>query len=304
MLMPSLPATTTAALLLLAASATAGGARADGVVRHPLLNSDLPILSAVEIPPGKTLVVLSGAGAPVSDLAAPARSLAAYGDTRAQTVGALTGIAGTLKGAGTDAGRRGQHDRVPGRRPGKERPDGLRRLHARLPPVLRRTGPAPASHPVHGAGRRPGEPWVARGDRSYSSPAVRASGGRTAALSRRRAKLRGAHGGSDPARRAGSLPSRPPLLKIRIFVVVLASPKQQTDRVPGASAPKLPLCWDARYYAGSELGATAFIPWVPPRNSTSARFTTSLASSCGQWPTPSIDRNPRRSVALRATSGS
>jgi len=104
MLMPSLPATTTAALLLLAASATAGGARADGVVRHPLLNSDLPILSAVEIPPGKTLVVLSGAGAPVSDLAAPARSLAAYGDTRAQTVGALTGIAGTLKGLGLTLG--------------------------------------------------------------------------------------------------------------------------------------------------------------------------------------------------------
>ncbi len=98
--MPYHPAATTVALLLLAASAAAGGARADEIVRHPLPNSDLPIPSAVEIPPGKTLVVLSGAGAPVSDPAAPARSLAAYGDTRAQTVGALTGIAGTLKGLG------------------------------------------------------------------------------------------------------------------------------------------------------------------------------------------------------------
>ncbi len=84
-----------AALLLLAASAA--GARADDVIRHKL-PSDFPILSAVEIPPGKTLVFLSGAGAPVSDPAAPARSLATYGDTRTQTVGTLTAIAATLKG--------------------------------------------------------------------------------------------------------------------------------------------------------------------------------------------------------------
>ncbi len=86
-----------AALLLLAASAGARGARADDVIRHKL-PSDFPILSAVEVPPGKTLVFLSGAGAPVSDPAAPARSLSAYGDTRTQTVGTLTSIAGTLKG--------------------------------------------------------------------------------------------------------------------------------------------------------------------------------------------------------------
>ncbi len=49
--MPYHPAATTVALLLLAASAAAGGARADEIVRHPLPNSDLPILSAVEIPP-------------------------------------------------------------------------------------------------------------------------------------------------------------------------------------------------------------------------------------------------------------
>jgi len=100
MLVPHHPAVAAVALLLLAASAAAGRAQADELVRHLLPNSDLPILSVVEIPPGKTLVVLSGAGAPVSDPAAPARSLAAYGDTWAQTVGALTGIAGTLKGLG------------------------------------------------------------------------------------------------------------------------------------------------------------------------------------------------------------
>lgn len=100
--MPCHPVATLATLLLLASSGVVGAA-AEDVIRHPL-PSDFPILSAVEIPPGKTLVILSGAGAPVSDPAAPARSLAAYGDTRTQTVGALTGITGTLKGLGLAPG--------------------------------------------------------------------------------------------------------------------------------------------------------------------------------------------------------
>ncbi len=96
------PAAALAALLLLTSSAVTG-ARAEDVIRHPL-PSDFPILSAVEIPPGKTMVLLSGAGAPVSDASAPARSLAAYGDTRVQTVGTLTSIAATLKGLGLTPG--------------------------------------------------------------------------------------------------------------------------------------------------------------------------------------------------------
>lgn len=96
------PAAALAALLLLTSSAVTG-ARAKDVIRHPL-PSDFPILSAVEIPPGKTMVLLSGAGAPVSDASAPARSLAAYGDTRVQTVGTLTSIAATLKGLGLTPG--------------------------------------------------------------------------------------------------------------------------------------------------------------------------------------------------------
>lgn len=99
--MPRHPAATIAALLLAASAAT--GARAEDIIRHPL-PSDFPILSAVEIPPGNTLVFLSGAGAPVSDPAAPARSLAAYGDTRTQTIGTLSSIAGTLKGLGLTPG--------------------------------------------------------------------------------------------------------------------------------------------------------------------------------------------------------
>lgn len=101
--MPRRPAATIATLLLLTASA-ATPARAEDVIRHPLPGSDFPILSSVEIPPGKTLVFLSGAGAPVSDPAAPPRSLAAYGDTRVQTAGALASIAGTLKGLGLTPG--------------------------------------------------------------------------------------------------------------------------------------------------------------------------------------------------------
>ncbi len=100
--MPRHPASALAALLLLTSTAVTG-VRAEDVIRHPL-SSDFPILSAAEIPPGKTLVLLSGAGAPVSDPAAPARRLAAYGDTRTQTVGALTAIAGTLKGLGLTPG--------------------------------------------------------------------------------------------------------------------------------------------------------------------------------------------------------
>lgn len=96
------PATALAALLLLTSAATTG-ARAEDVIRHKL-PSDFPILSAVEIPPGKTMVLLSGAGAPVSDASAPARSLAAYGDTRVQTVGTLTSIAATLNGLGLTPG--------------------------------------------------------------------------------------------------------------------------------------------------------------------------------------------------------
>lgn len=97
-------ARTAAAAMLLAGFAALSCARAQGVVRHPLPNSDFPILSSVEIPPGLTTVHLSGAGAPVSDPAAPARTVQAYGDTAAQTVATFGAVERTLKGLGLGLG--------------------------------------------------------------------------------------------------------------------------------------------------------------------------------------------------------
>ena len=74
-------------------------ALAQDVVRHKLPNGNpFPISAAVEIPAGKTLVFLSGMVPPVADPKAPKDSIAAYGDTKTQTIGALTNIKGTLEG--------------------------------------------------------------------------------------------------------------------------------------------------------------------------------------------------------------
>jgi enamine deaminase RidA (YjgF/YER057c/UK114 family) len=69
------------------------------VVRHKLPNgSTFPIAAAVEVPAGKTLVFLSGMVAPVSDPKAPKDSVAAYGDTKIQTIGVLNAIKNSLEG--------------------------------------------------------------------------------------------------------------------------------------------------------------------------------------------------------------
>ncbi|MGA3157633.1 MAG: RidA family protein [Steroidobacteraceae bacterium] len=73
-------------------------AMAQEVVRHPLPNgSTFPISAAVEVPPGKTLVYLSGMVAPVLDATAAKDSVAAYGNTQAQTIGALKAIQSELE---------------------------------------------------------------------------------------------------------------------------------------------------------------------------------------------------------------
>ena len=90
--------------LALALAALAMPARADDVIRHKLPNSDFPILSAVEVPAGRTTVYLSGAGPTVADSSAPARSVQAYGDTAAQTMSTLKAIEGTLQRLGLDTG--------------------------------------------------------------------------------------------------------------------------------------------------------------------------------------------------------
>jgi enamine deaminase RidA (YjgF/YER057c/UK114 family) len=73
-------------------------ASAQDVVRHKLPNgSTFPISAAVEVPAGKTLVFLSGMVPPVADPKAPKDTVAAYGDTKTQTIGALNTIKAELE---------------------------------------------------------------------------------------------------------------------------------------------------------------------------------------------------------------
>lgn len=84
--------------------ASAFAASASDVVRHKIPDSDFPISAAVEVPADKTLVFVSGMVPPVVDTKAPKESPAAYGDTRTQTIGALSAIEKTLKSMGLGMG--------------------------------------------------------------------------------------------------------------------------------------------------------------------------------------------------------
>ena len=80
-------------------------AHAQAIVRHKLPNnSTFPISAAVEVPAGKTIVYLSGKVPSVTDAAAAKDSVAAFGDTRAQTANVLEAIQADLKGMGLDMG--------------------------------------------------------------------------------------------------------------------------------------------------------------------------------------------------------
>jgi enamine deaminase RidA (YjgF/YER057c/UK114 family) len=80
---------------LLMLSSLAG---AQDVVRYKLPNGNpFPISAAVEVPAGKTLVFLSGMVAPLADPKAAKDSIAAYGDTKTQTIGALNTIKAQLE---------------------------------------------------------------------------------------------------------------------------------------------------------------------------------------------------------------
>lgn len=92
-----------AAVLLLALSPAF--AKAADVVRHKLPNnSTFPIAAAVEVPAGATTVYLSGTVPPVANADAPANTVAAYGNTQAQTVSVLKAIEAQLKGLGLSMG--------------------------------------------------------------------------------------------------------------------------------------------------------------------------------------------------------
>lgn len=93
---------TTTALLLAALAPLAAGAQ--DIVRHKIPGSDFPIAQAVSIPPNATIHFISGQVPPAIDKNADQNSLAAFGDTKAQTVGVLTKIQDILKGMGLTMG--------------------------------------------------------------------------------------------------------------------------------------------------------------------------------------------------------
>lgn len=88
-------------LLLLAPSF----ALAKDVIRTKLPNnSTFPISAAVEVPAGKNTVYLSGMVPTAADAAAPRDSIAAYGDTKTQTISVLNVIKAQLEAIGLSMG--------------------------------------------------------------------------------------------------------------------------------------------------------------------------------------------------------
>jgi enamine deaminase RidA (YjgF/YER057c/UK114 family) len=93
-----------AAFALACALPLYASAAAPGIVRHKIPQSDFPIAQAVTLPPGTTLHFISGQVPPAVDKAADPNSLAAFGDTKTQTVGVLTKIKDILHGMGLAMG--------------------------------------------------------------------------------------------------------------------------------------------------------------------------------------------------------
>ena len=101
----ALAALLAAAALLPAAVPSASAAEPPAPIerlRPP--GSSFPIASAVEVPPGRALVFVSGTVPPVVDEKAERGSLAAYGDTRTQTQGVLKAIERQLQSQGLGLG--------------------------------------------------------------------------------------------------------------------------------------------------------------------------------------------------------
>jgi enamine deaminase RidA (YjgF/YER057c/UK114 family) len=92
------------ALPLLLSLVPAAASAAD-VVRTPLPGgSTFPISAAVEVPAGRATVYLSGMVPPVADKEAAPDTIAAYGDTKAQTVAVLGLIEKQLQALGLTMG--------------------------------------------------------------------------------------------------------------------------------------------------------------------------------------------------------
>lgn len=91
-------------IALAAAILAAAPVAAQDVVRHRTPGSNFPIAMAVEVPAGATTVMVSGMVPAVADANAPRNSLAAFGDTRVQTVSVLTRIEASLRSIGLSLG--------------------------------------------------------------------------------------------------------------------------------------------------------------------------------------------------------
>jgi enamine deaminase RidA (YjgF/YER057c/UK114 family) len=90
--------------LLLALLTSGVTAQGQEVKRYKIPDSDFPISASVEVPAGKATVYVSGSVPPVVDSKAAKDSVAAYGDTKTQTVGVLTAIDKQLKSMGLGLG--------------------------------------------------------------------------------------------------------------------------------------------------------------------------------------------------------
>ena len=90
-------ARTSLALALAAGLFAAGAASAQEVIRHRTPGSNFPIAAAVEVPAGRTTVYVSGMVPQVTNEQAPRNSVAAFGDTKAQTVSVLQAIEKALQ---------------------------------------------------------------------------------------------------------------------------------------------------------------------------------------------------------------
>jgi len=75
-------------------------AAAQDIVRHKIPGSDFPIAQAVTLPPNATIHFISGQVPPVVDKGAPGDSLAAFGNTKQQTIGVLNKVKEILAGMG------------------------------------------------------------------------------------------------------------------------------------------------------------------------------------------------------------
>lgn len=79
-------------------------AQAQDIVRHRIPGSDFPILQAVEVPPGRTMVYLSGTVPSVADASLDPATPEAWGDMQAQTISVLNMIDAQLQEIGLTMG--------------------------------------------------------------------------------------------------------------------------------------------------------------------------------------------------------